>query len=57
MLDMDCQLDMWNRVSRHLYIGQYGMELDNVDTFWRVSTHGTVAVDTGFYSRGGISQG
>lgn len=50
MFDLVCQFDLWNRVSRHLYIAQYGMELDDVDAFWCVGALGTIAVDTGFYT-------
>lgn len=56
MLDMGCQPGMRNRVSRHLYKVQYGMELNNVNAFWYVSTGDTIAIDRGFYSGSGISQ-
>lgn len=57
MLDMGCQPGMRNRVGRHLHIGQHGVELDDVNAFWCISTHGTTAVGTGFYSGSGIGQG
>lgn len=57
MLDLGYQPDLRHCISRYLHVDQYGVELDDVNAFFGVSTSSPLAVNTSFHAGSGFNCG